>query len=301
MAATPPKRTVKRSTAPPPPGAPPAGKAKTAVVNKTFQVATWDTAGEGQRIILYADSGMGKTTLASMLSNPKFADFRGGSDKVRHPVTGERLQHIPGVETFDDVRAVCHQPDLFEPGDSFVLDTGTDFEHCGFDWTLANIPHEKDKKITRIEDYGYGKGYRHLYDTMRLPLADFDALIRKGVNVAILCQMQQVEVANSGGDDFLCDVPKLQKAHGKSTPSVWGMYDEWADHVLKIGLNDLSTENGKAAGGNERAIFVHGQAHFKAKSRTIPSRYPIVSFSEPSDDFIWRCMFDEAWRRLEEE
>lgn len=280
------------------------GKQTAPVVNKTFQVAAWDTAKQGQRIIVYADSGMGKTTLTSMAPNPKYADFRGGSDKILHPVTGERLQHIPGVDTFEDVRAVCNQADLFEPGDSFVLDTGTDFEDRGLDWTLANVPHENGpsyKVIKRIEDYGYGKGYRHLYDTMKLPLADFDTLIRKGVNVIINCQMQQVKTSNSGGADFLCDVPKLQKAHGETTPAVWEMYDEWADHVFKIGFNDISVEGGKAASSGERVVFTYGKVHFKAKSRTIPHKYPKVTFDSPDDDAIWQFLFGECWRNMEEE
>jgi hypothetical protein len=296
----PPIRNVK---APPPP-ARSTPKKKASVPTKKFEAATWDTAKEGQRIIVYADSGMGKTTLASMLPNPKFADFKGGSDKVLHPTTGERLVHIPGVETFDDVRAVCHQPGLLKPDDSFILDTGTAFEDAGLEWTLENVKAGNKGKhytATRIEGYDWGKGFRHLYDTMKLPLADFDTLIRRGVNVVILCQMQQVEIAHAGGENFLCDTPKLQKAHGKSTPSVWGVYCEWADHVLKIGYNDIRASEGKAAGGNERAVFVHGQVHFKAKSRTIPNDFPVVSFAHPGDDSIWRFLFDEAWRESEED
>ncbi len=296
----PPKRNIK----PPPTGRTPPAKKAAAIQTKTFKAATWDTAKEGQRIIMYADSGIGKTTLASTLPNPKFADFKGGSDKILHPVTGERLVHIPGCETFDDVRAACHQPDLFEPGDSFVLDTGTAFEDTGLEWTLTNIKAgEKGKHYVaeRIEGYGWGKGFRHLYDTMKLPLADFDVLIRRGINVAILCQMQQVEIAHAGGENFLCDVPKLQKAHGKSTPSVWGLYNEWADHVLKIGYNDIQASEGKAAGGSERAVFVHGQVHFKAKSRTIPSDFPVIAFSHPGDDTVWQYLFEEIWRSAEVE
>lgn len=271
------------------------------VVTKKFQTATWGTTKQGERIIVYADSGMGKTTLESLLPNPKFANFKGGSDKIRHPVTDKRLTYIPDVETFDDVRAVCRQPDLFEPGDSFVLDTATDFEHTGLLWTFENIPHEKGKTILikRIEDYGWGKGYRHLYDTMRLPLADFDVLIDRGVNVVISCQMQQVETANASGADFLCDVPKLQKAHGKSTPAVWELYNEWADHIFKIDYNDVGVADGKAFGTAERVIRVHGKPPFKAKSRSIPHTFPVVSFDEPSDDSIWRFLFDEAWREIE--
>jgi len=291
---TPPTRTVKPK--PPATGAPtPAGNKKPAAVAKVFKAVTWETSEEGKRIILYADSGMGKTTLAAMLPNPKFADFRGGSDKIKHPVTGEKLIHIPGVETFDDVRTICYQPGLFKPGDTLVIDTGTEFEDRGLEWTLVNIPHEKGRPIHRIADYGYGKGYRHLYDTMKLPLADFDTLIRRGVSVAITCQMQQIKAAHSGGEDFLCDVPKLQRQHGETAPAIWAMYCEWADHVLKIGYSDIQIEDGKAAGGNERVIYVHGRPYFKAKSRTIPSRFPIVSFSQPGDDTIWQFIFDENW------
>ena len=301
MAVTPPTRTVKPK--PPATRTPtPVGNKKPAVVAKVFKAATWETAKEGKRIIGYADSGMGKTTLFSMLPNPKFIDFRGGSDKIRHPLTGEKLIHIPDVETFDDVRAVCHQPGLLVSGDTLVIDTGTEFEDRGLEWTLANIPHEKGKSIPikRIEDYGWGKGYRHLYDTMKLPLADFDTLIKRGVSVAITCQMQQIEIAHAGGENFLCDVPKLQHQHGKTTPAVWALYCEWADHVLKIGYNDIQAEDGKAAGGVERAVFVHGKVFFKAKSRTIPSRFPIVSFSHPGDDTIWQFIFDENWPKEDE-
>jgi len=297
MAVAPPTRTIK----PQPPATripAPAGNKKPAVAAKVFKTATWETSEEGKRILLYAGSGMGKTTLAAMLPKPQFIDMRGGSDKIKHPITGEKLEHIPGVETFDDVRAVCRQPGLLSKGDTLVIDTGTEFEDRGLDWTLANVPAgEKGKHYPaeRIESYGWGKGYRHLFDTMKLPLSDFDTLIHRGVSVAITCQMQQISIAHAGGEDFLCDVPKLQHQHGKTCPSIWGMYCEWADHVLKIGYNDVQTEGGKAAGGSERVIFVHGKVHFKAKSRTIPSRFPIVSFSEPKDDTIWQFIFDENW------
>lgn len=285
---------------PPKPGAKTRPEARVA---KTFKTATWDPSKKGERIVVYADSGMGKTTLEAMLPNPKFANFNGGSDKIMHPVTGKPLKYIPGVETFDDVRDLCHQTNLFEPGDSFVNDTATEFEGGPImRWMLENVPHEKGKEIPikRIEDYGFGKGYRHLYDTARLPLADYDFLIDRGVNVVLSCQMQQVEISNAGGGDFLCDVPKLQKAHGKSTPAVWALYNEWADHVFKLGFDDVVANGGKAMGTAERVVRVHGLPHFKAKSRSIPHLFPVVSFSEPSDDSIWRFLFDEAWRETDE-
>jgi len=272
-------------------------------VTKTFKTAAWEPDKKGERIVVYADSGMGKTTACALLPNPKFANFSGGSDKIKHPVTGKPLIHIPGIETLDDVRDACRQTDLFKPGDSFVLDTATEFE-CGpiLSWLLANVKHEKipEKVIKYIGDYGYGGGFRYLYDTARLPLADYDFLIDRGVNVVLSCQMQQVELRNSGGSDYQCDVPKLQKEHGKSTPAVWALYNEWADHIFKIDYNDVRVSDGKSAGTAERVIRVHGLPNFKAKSRSIPHLFPVVSFAEPSDDSIWRFLFDEAWRETDD-
>lgn len=267
--------------------------------NKTFRVATWDGAVEGEKIVTYADSGMGKTTLAAMAPTPVFFGLDDGGRKLRDSETGDelKLKHIPGVETFDDFRQAIQQVDLFDDYETVVVDTGTALEPLALDWVLQNIKNDKGNLVKGIEHFGWGKGHRHLYDAMRLPLCNFDTLVRRGKNILILCQMQQITVANAGGDDFLCDVPKLAPQHGK-TPSVWGMWTEWCDHVLKIGYSDIVTSDKKATSSGERAIYVHGQAHFKAKSRTIPGRFPVVAFDDPTDDSIWQFLFKDEWKNI---
>ena len=79
------------------------------------------------------------------------------------------------------------------------------------------------------------------------------------------------------------------------------MWTEWCDHVLKIGYSDIVATDKKATSSGERAIYVHGQAHFKAKSRTIPGRFPVVSFSDPTDDSIWEFLFNDAWKDIPRE
>lgn len=284
---------------------PKAAKQTQKTVNKTFQVAVWGSDNEGEKIILYADSGMGKTTVAAMLPAPTFAGLDDGGRKIRHPVTGEKLKNIPGIETFDDFRTATQQPDLLNDYETFVVDTGNILEGWALDWMLQNITGDKSTLMKNIEQYGWGKGYRHLYDTMRLPLADFDALIRRGKNVCILCQMNQISIANAGGEDYLCDVPKLQPKHG-ATPAIWGLWCEWADHVLKISNEGViatkdseKSKVAKATSTGNRIIHVHApEVHYKAKSRTIPHTFPVVSFDSPSDDSIWRFLFEEAWRDI---
>ena len=280
-------------------------------VNKTFQVATWDGAGEGEKIIGYADSGMGKTTLASMLPTPVFAGLDDGGRKIKNPKTDEPLKNIPGIETFADFRTAIQQPNLLNDYETLVVDTGTILESLALNWVLENVlgGENSTNRMKNIEQYGWGKGHRHLYDTMRLPLADFDALIRRGKNICILCQMQQVSIANASGEDYLCDAPKLAPKHGKQTPSIWGMWVEWADHVFRISnegvvaaKDDDKAKIAKATSTGNRIINIHApEVHYKAKSRSIPPRFPVVSFDDPADDSIWQFLFGECWRDIPEE
>lgn len=289
-----PARPPKKPATKLPPKPPESKKEKAArKPRKAFAIKTWDTAAEGERIILYGDSGMGKTTLAALLKRPVFIPLDRGSSKILHPVTGEPLKYVEGIDTFDDFRDVLRQHDLFEDRDDVVIDTGTLIDPLALRWTIENIPHEKGYPITGIESYGWGKGYRHVYDTMLLPLADLDQLSRAGKNIIIICQMAQTEIANAGGENFLCDIPKLPDRHGTGTPSVWGVYCEWADHVLKIDYDNIKTKDGKAVASNSRVIRVHPEAHFKAKSRTISLEYPVVTFDDPTDDSIWKFVWPE--------
>ena len=306
---TPPKKLPKAPPAPVSVRAKAAKQQQQKTVNKTFQVAVWDGSKEGEKIIVYADSGMGKTTLVSMLPTPVFAGLDDGGRKIRNPKTNEPLKYIPGIETFDDYRAATRQLDLFSDFESYVTDTGTILESWALPWVLENIKNSKGESMRNIKQYGYGDGHRHIYDTMRLPLADFDTLIRRGINVCILCQMQQAEVAHSGGENYLCDVPKLALQYGKVAPSIWGMWCEWADHVFKISNEGIiatkdseKSKVAKATSTGNRIIHVHApEVHYKAKSRSIPPRFPVVSFDNPADDSIWKFLFDEVWRDIPEE
>lgn len=269
---------------------PPVKKAR---VKKTFIAEDWTGEGQGEKIILYADSGMGKTTLAAMLPTPRFIGLDDGGRKIRHPITGEVLKHVPRVETFMDVRDALTQPNLFKDDETVVIDTATIMQDLAEKWVLENIKTDGKGShfVDRLTDFGWGAGYRHVYDTMHLILPELDPLIRQGKNVVLICQLQQTSISNPGGDDFLKDVPKLQNQYGKVCPSVWGLYSEWCDHVLKIEYEGMTTKDEKAASSGKRVVRIHPEIHFVAKSRTIPITIPTIYFSEPSDDSVWQYLF----------
>ena len=300
------KKKPKTPKMPPKPAAP----SKPTRQAKTFSTAPWDGAGEGEKIIIYGASGRGKTTLATLAPAPIFLGLDDGGRKIRHPETGEPVQHVPGVETFDDVRDALHQPGLFDAYKSIVIDTGTALELLAMAWVIENVPHENGNAviIKRIEDYGYGKGYQHMFDTMRLAFQDMDGQIRQGRNIILLCQECPQVIANTAGSNYLCNGPKLY-APGPESRQVFttrGFACEWADHVFKVDYLQQSVVGarvdkktgkefaGKVYGTTERAIVVMpDNPSYVAKTRTLVD--PVISFESPADDSLWQLLFPEEY------
>jgi len=276
---------------PPPPKvvAPPPKVAAPKRVAKKFTVEDWSGDAEGHKIILHGKYGMGKTNLAALAPTPVFiGGLDTGGSKIKHPVTGENLKVIPGVETFQDVRDALHQVDLFDPYETVVLDTGTQLQHLGLLHTFATVRGPKGITCTDIEGYGYHKGYRHLYDVMHHILGDLDPLVKRGKNIIIVCQSIQTKVSNPGGEDFLRDTPDLQT---DAKANVAADYMSWADHIFMIDHHNITAEDKKAVATGGRVIKVHPEIHFEAKSRTLGQEYAVVSFEHKADDSIWAILF----------
>ena len=288
------KKTPPKAPAGPPPPVRPKARTK-----KTFTTGPWTGEGEGEKIVGYGISGVGKTSLFAMMPNAVFLGLDDGGRKIRDPRTGEPIRNVKGIETFDDVRDALHQEDLFPAGSSAVIDTVTMLEAWAEPWMFANIPHEKGATVTSLEGYGYGKGYTHLFETMRLVLQDCDGLIRRGVNVGLICQNMAIKRANPSGLDYLEDGPKLSHPSSEKN-SVRLNICEWADHVLRIGYHGRvvtgapEAKVGKAVGDSTRAVYtMPTDPSFFAKTRTLTE--PVIAFTEPADDSVWRMLFPENY------
>lgn len=262
---------------------------KVVTQKKTFTIEPWTAKGEGIKVLLYADFGMGKTTLASMLPNPVFIGVDDGGRMIKHPVTGADLMRVPQIETFDDVRDVLQTLSIFDSCETIVVDTITDVEKLSLPYMFKHVPGPKGSVCQNIEGYGYNKGYRHLYDTMRLILQDCEPLVKTGKNIVFIAQNKNIKVANPAGEDYLREAPSLFSGN-TTAPSVIDCYCEWVDYVFKIGYSYIVVEDKKAAGSTERVIYTQPEVHYIAKTRTpLDAEIP---FSRPSDDTIWRMLFN---------
>jgi len=271
---------------PPPPAAktpPPAATAtQQAITGRRFSVLTGRHVG-AQRVLLYGPGGVGKSELCTLTPNPVFVDLENGSRSFD-------VARIDGIESFTDVRSVL-QSDALEPFGTVVIDTATKLEELALAHVLAHVPHEKPGvKITGIESYGFGKGYRHLYDAVSLVLQDCDRLVRMGKNVILVAHSCTNEAPNPTGDNWLRYEPRLQ--HPKKENSVRDRAFGWADHVLFIGY-DVAVDRSKGVGSGTRTIYTQELPSHVAKTRGAYDADADVPASLPypkGDDSIWNLI-----------
>lgn len=266
-------------------------------VTKLFSVGVTENSIAGEKILLYADTGMGKSTLASMAPSPVFIDPDDGCAELRNPITNKKVQRVLDADgmppsTFGEIRDALHSYDSLDGFDTVVLDNATVVEDLAVPYMLDNVPTEGGSKAKNIVAYGYNKGYQHLYDLMKLIIQDCDMLRRKGKNIIIVAQSSPNRVSNPAGDDYLRDGPRLCARNGANVES---LYCEWASHILRIDYQGIwASKAKKVTGDTTRIIYTQPEAHFRAKSRILANGEtlePIISFSQPDDNSIWEFMF----------
>lgn len=270
---------------------------------KKFAVKSWDSLAYGEKIVGYGDTGLGKTTLFTMLPNSIFIGLDDGGRRIINPKTGKPNRYVPGIQTFEDVRAALQQPNLFPKGSSCIIDTLTLLETLAGKYVLDTIRLPKTGGVAKnLKAYGWNEGSSHVLDAMRLILQDLDGLVRRGVNVGLICQEQTITIANAEGLDYLQACPKL---HHDRQYSVMLDVCAWADHVFRIDyLNSQVRSDGENRvgkiidGGITRAIYIQGAPYFRAKSRTLGQfmtednePMAIVAFERPDDESLWTFIF----------
>lgn len=264
---------------PPPPPTPP---------RKAVQFGNIAT-GAGHRIVLYGPGGIGKTTLASTLPGPvAFFDLDDSLPRLAGQLDTGNILPVSGVDTWPALREALHA-DGWQDVKSIVIDTGTRAEEMAVAHTLESVPHEKGHPIRRLEDYGFGKGFQHVYDTFLPLLGDLDRHTRQGRHVAILCHDCTSTVPNPAGDDWLRYEPRLQSPNsGKA--SIRLRLREWADHVLFLGYDVDVGKDGKGRGAGTRTIYPMELPHCMAKSRTVQEPVPMTPGQGPA---FWNQLINQ--------
>ena len=219
----------------------------------------------GQRIGIYGTGGIGKTSEAALLGKgsikPAFIDLENGSHELD-------VARVGGIDSWARLGDALAQVSLWADYGAIVIDSITKAEEWAVAETIATVPHEKPgRTIKRIDDYGYGKGYQHVYETF-LDLFDFlDVHVAAGRHIVLIAHDCTASVPNPAGEDFIQYQPRLQSpASGKA--SIRHHTKEWLDHLFFIGY-DVVSKDGKAKGAGTRTIYPQERPTHWAKSRKL--------------------------------
>ncbi len=251
---------------------------------KKFSFGTIEPA-KAMRVGLFGPGGIGKTCAACRAPGPvAIFDFDGSLPVLKPALGGLDIRPIEGVVNWSDLRDALHDKTLWNGIRSIVIDSATRAEQFAIAHTLANVKTEKNQSVTSIEGFGFGKGYRHVFETFLPLLADLDQHVRDGRNVILIMHECTATVPNPDGEDFLRWEPRLQ---AQNNGNIRLAVKEWLDHLLCIRFDIAVNDSGKASGTGSRTIYpVESPVHM-AKSRSLKDP---IEYVEGSAE-LWNQLF----------
>lgn len=248
-------------------------------------------SAKANKIVVYGPGGVGKSELTSLIGQvgvePLFIDLENGTQFL-DVARAENEEGQPPQTLESAIEAIRMARCMPEFG-AIVIDSFTKAEELAVEYTIRTIKHEKkDKVIRSIEDYGFGKGYIHVYESFIQLLWELDAAVRFGKHVIAICHECTANVPNPTGDDWIRYEPRLQSPQsGKG--SIRHRVKEWCDHLLFVSFDTFVNEDGKGQGGATRTIYPTEMATHWAKSRSLSDSIPY----EKGDPELWRQLLNK--------
>lgn len=279
--------------APPPPGAPPARRgpppppggspeAAAPVSGDRFAVSSGRQIG-AQKVTIYGPAGVGKSNLARLAPSPVFLDIEDSTKGL-----DVRRLGSDKIATWADLRS-CLQSNAMDEFKTIVIDSVTKAEELAIADTLIRVKKADGSRADNLEAYGFGKGAKHLYDTFLLILMDLERHVRAGRNVVLISHVCTSKVPNPMAEDWIRYEPRLAQTKGGDF-SIRSRVIEWSDHVLFIGYDVATTDEGKGKGGGTRTIFTREMPTHIAKVRDHGDGSEAIeprSYENRDDGSVW--------------
>ena len=220
-------------------------------------------AGGALKVVVYGPEGIGKSTLAAHFPRPVFIDTEGST---RHMDVSRTDKPSSWTMLMEQVQYIRSDPGVCS---TLVIDTA--------DWAeqlcIASIC--ADKKLSGIEDMGYGKGYVYLAEEFGRLLNVLEEIVGHGIHVVLTAHamMRKFEQPDEMGAYDRWEL-KLQKKTS-------ALVKEWSDLLLFANYKTLSVatdDKGKKfkAQGGRRVIYTSHHPCWDAKNRLgLPEELPL--------------------------
>lgn len=253
---------------PPPPSSSPAARAganppaptKLVIAPRTIQP-------KGDRIVLYAVEGWGKTTLASQTPSPLILMSR-GEDGYDTLLRNSRVQSVPAIEvkTWTELLQTLDQLNADTQGvQTLILDAMSGYE---------KMCHEYVCTTEFSGDWGekgfaaFGRGYKLAAVEWNKMLQKLDRMREHGVTILFLGHSLIKTFNNPIGADF---DRYVSDCHERT----WSATKHWADQIafgnfLTVFRNEKEaerTDRGKATAGQDRVVYCSRCDAYDAKNR----------------------------------
>ena len=251
----------------------------------------WASAPEtqaGRRVLVYGQGGLGKSRLSCAAPGPVLIfDFDESLSTLWTQLNDAQRANVRTYipQSWADFIEKFQDMSLYNGISTLVIDTATVAERASEAYVLENV-RAPAGKANSIEDYGYGKGYRFIFEQWIKLLSIADIHRRAGRNIVFVAHAINAKTANANGEDFLRVEPSLQ---GTDEFSIRQRLYEWVDYCLYMDSDKSVNKDGKASGGNSRTIYTYGQPWFLAKQRGNAPEiiYPDVNNLEE----VWQQLF----------
>lgn len=215
------------------------------------------------KVVIYGPEGIGKSTFAAQFPRPLFIDTEGST---RHMDVRRTERPTSWAMLLEQVRCVRDDPGLCA---TLVIDTADWAEQLCIESICAA------KKLSGIEDMGYGKGYVYLAEEFGRLLNLLEEVVARGVHGVLTAHamMRKFEQPDELGAYDRWEL-KLQK---KTAPLV----KEWSDVLLFANYKTLSVPadaKGKTfkAQGGRRVVYTSHHPCWDAKDRLgMPDELPL--------------------------
>jgi len=222
------------------------------------------------RILIHADHGVGKSSLAASAPSPVFIQTENGLENIDTTA-------LPLCKDFD---TLMHQlSSVYQDQHEFktlVIDS--------LDWTETLINQHVCKQGNKhsISDFGYGAGYQMALESFGRIMKALTAIREdRGMGIILIAHSAIKTYANPLGADYDRHCIKLREKNAE-------LFLEWADLVGFLHFDVYTTtkkdgfgETTKVSGGSDRVLSCAPHAAYVSKNRYgITADIPIPSPQE---------------------